>query len=519
MLVDKLSEPSSRGLSNFWSIVSLLTVGGLAFFLRFYGLTHHSLWYDEGLSLMRSDGDTLGQVLETLNNTPYDKYQPTYFIGLFYWRRLFGDTEFALRAFSVLLGLGSIALTASISRRLFGPRHALWTAAIMAASAYHVYYSQEVRAYSLVMMLAALQLWLFSPALLPRFKVCSIWTLGFWGVTTLSLLSSVFLFLFTLALCAAHGMTLCRVRPWARYWAPLLICAGPSLLFYSTSEHFYGSIPQMLQRLGSGGLVENLAFVVSGLLAGVTYLAPTDQLRGPDRLKVMLEYWPQLCLLLGVLTTLGIATLRQVVAERRHPTSQLKPTVFLGGLLAASLLLSIFFSAATGMPWLPRHGAFIYLVIALIVPATFCRSTETLPIGRGIRRAALGATVTLLLINGVALRNYYGDYRYARDDYRAVAAYVNQHRDADTVSILLWGNARLFRYYGDTHTVSNWNLDGQGLLSEVEAIAGEAERVLILVNREQSRLQYSVPEILQTSYHLDEITTFRYFTAYWFEAS
>lgn len=515
MLADMLSAPSSKHLSNTSFKALLLLIVGLSIGLRFYRLTHHSFWYDEGLSLMRSDGDTLGQVLETLNRTPYDKYQPTYFIGLFFWRSLFGDTEAAVRAFSVILGLGSIALTALTALRLFGQRHALWSTALMAVSAYHIYYSQEARAYSLVMLLAALQLWLFSPLMVSGRKLSPARFAGFWAVTTFSLLSSLFLFIFTLALCLSHGLTIRRLKPWAKFWAPLLICAVPGMVFYATSSYIY-SIPYFLKKTLNGGLLQNLAFVVSGLLAGVTYLAPTEQLRGPDRLKIMLGYWPHLCLLLGVVATLGTVALRQMVGELRSPATQARPTTFLVWLIATSLIFSLLFSAATGMAYLPRHGAFIFLAIALLVPITFCRPAGITYIELGLRRAALGATVVLMMINGIALRNYYVDESYARDDYRAVAAYVNHHSDASDVSVLLWGNAYLLKYYGDNRTVSNWNLSGKDVLSQVSDIAGEADRVLILVNREQTQLQYSVPEVFESAYQLENSVTFPYFVIYQF---
>jgi hypothetical protein len=291
----------------------------------------------------------------------------------------------------------------------------------------------------------------------------------------------------------------------------------PGLLFYSTSPYFY-SVPHSLKENLNGDLLQNLAFVGSGLLAGVTYLAPNDQLRGPERLKVILGYWPHLSLLFGVVVILSTAVIRQMASNTRGAIPQSKPVVFLVWLIIASCLFSLLFAAATGMSWLPRHGAFIFFAIALLVPSTFCRPTVLQRSDAVLRKVAIGATVVLMLMNGLALHNYYFDPNYAKDDYRAVATYVNQHVDADTASILLWGNIRLLQYYGDIHTVSHWNLTGKNLVNQVSNIAGNSDQLLLLVNRERSLLNYSVEDVLKDIYLLNDKITFSNFTIYQFQA-
>jgi uncharacterized membrane protein len=186
MLTQRRLKTSSKRFRVSLFEVALLTLFCLAAILRFYRLTHHSFWYDEGLSLMRSDGQTLAEVLATLNKTSFDKYQPTYFIGLFFWRRLIwryggGDSSLLCDA-----GFGVNSDYYPNCPKLFGRHHALWTAALMTVSAYHVYYSQEARAYSLVMLLAALQLLLFSPLLMSGRRCSRDRVACFWLVTTLA---------------------------------------------------------------------------------------------------------------------------------------------------------------------------------------------------------------------------------------------------------------------------------------------------------------------------------------------
>lgn len=144
----------------------LLIVILLSLFLRFFLLTHQSLWYDEGMSLYYVNGMSLQETLSRiLGREAGDKYQPLYYLMLFCWRSVFGVSEFALRSLSAFLGVGSVIVIFFTVLRLYGRKHAIWSSLILGLSSFGVYYSQETRAYALLLFLAAVQLYLFSRAL------------------------------------------------------------------------------------------------------------------------------------------------------------------------------------------------------------------------------------------------------------------------------------------------------------------------------------------------------------------
>ena len=505
-------------------ILVLLVVFSLAAVLRFFYIDHHSLWIDEGLTLIRTDGETLDQVIENLSQTAFDRFQPTYFIGLFFWRQMFGDSETAIRSFSAVLGLASIGITTLTAVRLFGYRHALWTAMLLAFSALHIFYSQDARAYTLVMTLAALQIYYFSPCLEGN-KTGSVFrghlrkhrpTLLFWFFTTIGIISSVFLFVFTLSLCASHFLVVRGRNPWLRYWYPLFLCALPGVLYYSTSE-YASQVLEGLRANFNAALLPNLGYVSSGLLVGLTYIAPTDQLRGDDKLQVLLSYWPHLVLLLGVSTILILAIIKQSVQSAKAPTSVSQASHFFLYLTLTSLLFSILFAASVGMPWLPRHSSFMLMGLALLIPSAFCPPHATGLVDKAmLKRASTWAVIGLIVLNLFSIKNYYFNPNHAKDDYRSAAQYITQNFDRDTRSIMLWGSTRLLAYYGDRYTVLNWNTKGNEVLEQVQQLAEGAPKVLIVVNREFF-LQYSVEDKLKPAYRLDDKVSFPYFTIYTFK--
>ncbi|XHR84231.1 MAG: hypothetical protein ACFKPT_07975 [Gloeotrichia echinulata GP01] len=93
--------------SNYY--FGVLLIIAISIFLRLFLLPNQSLWYDEGWSLRLSDGTSFQEnFFNIIGRETGDKYQPLYYLLLFYWRSAFGDSEFAIRSLSALLGVGSV---------------------------------------------------------------------------------------------------------------------------------------------------------------------------------------------------------------------------------------------------------------------------------------------------------------------------------------------------------------------------------------------------------------------------
>lgn len=127
----------------------------IGFAIRLYRLGAQSLWYDETVSAYLARQE----LPDLIRHTAHDIHPPAYYILLRYWTWLVGDGEFALAFFSLTFGVLLIALTYGLARRLLGQQSALWSAFLVAISSFHLWYSQEVRMYTLAAVVGMLTWW------------------------------------------------------------------------------------------------------------------------------------------------------------------------------------------------------------------------------------------------------------------------------------------------------------------------------------------------------------------------
>ncbi len=490
----------------------------IAALLRFSLLSNQSLWIDEGLSLIRTDASSLRGVIEILDATPYDKYQPIYFILLFFWRQLFGDSIIALRSLSALFGTLSVIFTALTALKIYGKQYAIWTLGIISISAFHVYYSQEVRAYSLVLFFAALELYAFCDVLIDQKSKRLRSKLLFWLIIAIACLSSIFLFVFTVSICIAHLLNQQSFKQWLRYWSPVLLCILPAIFLYSTSETLSNIDFRVVNWYGTH-ILQNFLFVAYGLLAGTLYLAPPELLRGDNRVEVLLGYWPHLLLLAVVVITLLFALTKKLLKKEnslKHD-SRKRAALFFATLIAVSLVFSTMFAMVTHINWVPRHSAFVIIPIALLIPSAFCHLTS-LERRTLTAKAAFISTVLLLFINLLSLRNYFFDPMYGRDDYQAAAEYITNGFNAEIPSVLLWGDKRLLRYYGDDKTlgIDGTQIEANELSKRLKTLTNDSQEILVAINREFF-LDYSIESALSDTYTLEAKESFSHFDIYRFQ--
>ncbi|HVY55961.1 MAG TPA: glycosyltransferase family 39 protein, partial [Thermodesulfobacteriota bacterium] len=127
--------------------------------LRIYGLGTESLWYDEAVSVSASRLGIADQITWNLSHS--DNNPPLYYSILHCWVSLFGDSEFSVRFPSAIFGSLSILAIYAIGNLLFGRKTGLIAALILATSVFHVWFSQEARAYTLLTLFTLLSFYYF----------------------------------------------------------------------------------------------------------------------------------------------------------------------------------------------------------------------------------------------------------------------------------------------------------------------------------------------------------------------
>ncbi|ESQ08729.1 MAG: hypothetical protein N838_29755 [Thiohalocapsa sp. PB-PSB1] len=133
----------------------LLVVILLAVCLRLLGLSQQPLWYDEAVTFTRASMD----LSEAWRVTVETDSHPPFYYAIVRGFLVFGDTEVALRLFSVLSGILIVVLAFDFGRILSGTTAGLTAALLVAVSPLLIYYSQEARMYSLLAFGATLASW------------------------------------------------------------------------------------------------------------------------------------------------------------------------------------------------------------------------------------------------------------------------------------------------------------------------------------------------------------------------
>ena len=136
------------------SALGLILLAGAA--LRLYRLGADSLWYDETVSTFLAGS----RLPELLRHAAGDIHPPGFYILLRGWLVLMGyptghadahgiGLEFSAAFFSLFFGVLLIALVYALARRVANDQVGLIAALLVAFSPYNIWYSQEVRMYTL----------------------------------------------------------------------------------------------------------------------------------------------------------------------------------------------------------------------------------------------------------------------------------------------------------------------------------------------------------------------------------
>jgi mannosyltransferase len=148
----KQVKPRMHRRNPLWPALLVLA----AFAVRAITVDAQSLWRDE-VDALRFASVPLDELIHNFARKGWNG--PLYFLLLRGWVTVAGATPYVLRFPSVLLGVLCVPLSYALACRLVGRAVATLTAAMVAGSAYLVWYSQEVKMYTLVPALALVALY------------------------------------------------------------------------------------------------------------------------------------------------------------------------------------------------------------------------------------------------------------------------------------------------------------------------------------------------------------------------
>ena len=138
---------SKKSLNKTWVIFSIIIILGVI--LRCFRLSFQSYWYDEVASIKHV---LWGNFFKWLA-CGFGGDPPLYEFLLYFWIKIFGQSEISVRALSVVFSAATLPAIYLLARELFDNKTAVYSALLLSFSAYHIYFAQEARMYALVGLL------------------------------------------------------------------------------------------------------------------------------------------------------------------------------------------------------------------------------------------------------------------------------------------------------------------------------------------------------------------------------
>jgi 4-amino-4-deoxy-L-arabinose transferase-like glycosyltransferase len=161
--------------------VVLLALTALAAVLRFAYIAHQGFWFDEAVTSLlvhNPMGDMLSRIPSS-ESTP-----PVYYVLAWFWAHGFGYGEAGLRSLSAVIGIVTVPVAYWVGLRLISRRVGLILAALVACNPLLIWYSQEARAYALMVLLSAVSI---GAALELRDEVRRNWVIAWAAAAALAL--------------------------------------------------------------------------------------------------------------------------------------------------------------------------------------------------------------------------------------------------------------------------------------------------------------------------------------------
>ncbi|MBN1431201.1 MAG: glycosyltransferase family 39 protein [Methanomicrobiaceae archaeon] len=445
--VNSLSDLNTENLKNvilknrYAQILIALTVIG--FILRFYNIGFNSLWLDEASTHVFAQMSLSG----IWDATASGEFNPPLFYYMEHFMLGAGDNEFILRFIPALLGALTVPVFYFLGREVSGKAGGAVTAALIAFSSFHIFYSQEARAYTPM-------LFFFSIALLSYLYAMRNGGTKWWalfGVFSAFAFWTHFYVFVAIGIIILHALIVKReeiMKNAAESLKPLIIALGLFIIM---------SLPLIVVTVGL--FFKRTASGPTWGLSGINVMTQTVMMISGDMLTT------------AILLILALFGLYAVWRSDRN--------MFL--LLILSLVLPFIVSMilSTKIPMSPRY--MIYLLPFYFMTVSGC--LLLVPKSIDMKKAAAVLIAVIFIINLPALAGYYTSY--TKNDWRGFATGIEEATNEGDVIVVLPGYIKqpLNYYYSSTDDgTTEYSADSVKNLEEIAATTGNTTKFYIMTS-------------------------------------
>jgi len=416
---------------DFLWVIGCMVVGAL---VRLFHIGHQNLWIDESISIQMA---TWAQGAEFWRGLLRDIHGPFTSLLLHGWIRL-GESEAWMRLLYAIPAIATIPLAARLGAQLGNETVGRVSAAVLAISPFHVWYSQEIRNYSWAMLWATAATLLFVKAWDAQGRVPGKLFAGLGALLAIGVLTNFSIVL----LVAAFSFLVVARRPfqprfvfaWSTVVATVVVVFLPWFIdWYGRigGERIFVDAPTptgMPLREASGFSLAGVPYALWTFSYGYSLGPPLEALHLDRSWHTLAPHVPVLALGFAAVAAgfvLGIVELAQ------------RGRLFLvSGLLLVPLVLVVILSSREVKTFHPRYLIASFPAFIAVLGAGWSR--------RGWL-ARISAAVALILAV-VALQNLYFDSRYAKEDIRSAAQTILQEEQPGDSVVVIY-SYRPFQYY------------------------------------------------------------------------
>lgn len=480
-----LTELQKKSQENAVWIVSGLILLAIVFSFLFF--QRQSLRLDEAQSLWQ----TSHTPAKIINLVAQDVHVPLYHMILHFWQFTFGNGVVTARLLSLIFFLASIPALYLLGKTAFTSKVALFATAIFAISPFMNWYANEIRMYSLFVLLTILNQYFFLRLFKhePEENLSGIWA-GFAVTAVLGVYTHYFFFLTlaTNALFYFFNKSLFPKKAFRSFvWSAVLVAVA--ILPWLTYKYILGQAANTQPTLQPPTSI-NLFNTFSQFIFGFQ----TDHLN-----TILLSLWP-LTILLGFL------------ALRRNKRTTPQMIYFILGFIVPNILAFVA-SFIFAPVYLTRYLIFalppMYLFLSAII------STYPRVLAVTIKYMIIIVMLVTLGIEAVSAATP------VKENYADAATYIQEHADPTDVIVVsapFTIYPMLYYYQGPVsiETLPRWDRSQFGPIpafseaqmpKDIDAIKGDHQNMWLLLSYDQG-YQEKIRGYMDSHYQLLQKQTF-----------